>query len=105
MLSSAKLPHGASGAPPSGASGRTEARPVAPGWCNGKPLAQNHAAELRLRAERKAGELLAELERDKGGSGKFGTVHSSLEQTVSPYRTVLTENDIAPTTAHRWQVV
>lgn len=67
--------------------------------------AANHAAEVKLRAERKAGELLHQLERDQGGSGKFGTVHSSVEQTASEYRTVLTENDIAPTTAHRWQTV
>ena len=61
--------------------------------------------ELITRAERKAGELLQQLERNQGGAGKFGTVHSSVEQTVSEYREVLTDSDIAPTTAHRWQTV
>lgn len=33
--------------------------------------AQNHAAEIKLRAERKAGELLAQLERDeRAGAGR-----------------------------------
>ena len=64
--------------------------------------AANHAAEVKLRAERKAGELLQQLERDKPGPRT--ELHSSLESN-SQYRTVLTENDIAPTTAHRWQTV
>lgn len=66
--------------------------------------AQNHAAELRLRAERKAGELLAELERGQTAGLKRGPLHQA-GATESPYRTVLTENDIAPTTAHRWQKI
>lgn len=62
--------------------------------------AANHAAEIKLRAERKAGELLQQLERDKPKP------YSKLENGLpSEYRTVLTENDIAPTTAHRWQAV
>ena len=65
--------------------------------------AQNHAAEVKIRAERKAGDLLLQLERNQGGSGKFGAVHSSVEQTVSEYREVLEEQDIPTTTAHRWQ--
>ena len=64
--------------------------------------AANHAAEVKLRAERKAGELLAQLQRDKPGPRT--ELHSSVESN-SQYRTVLTENDIAPTTAHRWQTV
>lgn len=63
--------------------------------------AANHAAEIKLRAERKAGELLAELERSKGGDSRSFQPGTS----VSEYRAVLTENDIAPTTAHRWQTV
>jgi hypothetical protein len=66
-------------------------------------LAQNNAAEVKLRAERKAGELLRELERGQGKRTDM-QLHSSLEQS-SPYRQVLTENSIAPTTAHRWQTV
>jgi hypothetical protein len=57
----------------------------------------------RLRAERKAGEMLQELERGHGpGRGK---TNSSVENVLSPYSTVLTESAIAPTTAHRWQQV
>lgn len=65
--------------------------------------AQNHAAEIKLRAERKAGEMLGRLERGQGGRTDL-QLHSSLERS-SEYRTVLTESDIAPTTAHRWQTV
>lgn len=64
--------------------------------------AANYAAEIKLRAERKAGELLAQLERDKPGPRT--ELNSSVEFN-SEYRAVLTENDIAPTTAHRWQTV
>lgn len=63
--------------------------------------AANHAAEIKLRAERKAGELLAQLERSKGGDSRSFQPGTS----VSEYNTVLTENDIAPVTAHRWQAV
>ena len=61
--------------------------------------AANHAAEVKLRAERKAGELLGQLERSKGGDSRSFQPGTS----ASAYRTVLTENEIATTTAHRWQ--
>jgi N6-adenosine-specific RNA methylase IME4 len=63
--------------------------------------AANHAAEVKLRAERKAGELLQQLERAPEGRPQ------KLDQPgiVSEYRAVLTDSDIAPTTAHRWQTV
>ena len=60
--------------------------------------ATNYAAEIKLRAERKAGELLAELER-----GKTGPKLDSGLECNSEYRAVLTDSAIAPTTAHRWQ--
>ncbi len=68
--------------------------------------AANHAAEVKLRAERKAGELLGQLERaphDRGNQhvAKF----QPGIQPESEYRAVLTDSDIAPTTAHRWQTV
>lgn len=66
--------------------------------------AANHAAEVKLRAERKAGEMLAQLERDQMAGLKRGPSFQA-GMTESEYRTVLTENDIAPTTAHRWQTV
>lgn len=65
--------------------------------------AANHAAEVKLRAERKAGELLAQLERSNGGRPPENSFQSGT--SFSEYREVLTENDIAPTTAHRWQTV
>lgn len=67
--------------------------------------AQNHAAEVKIRAERKAGDLLLQLERStpKGnGSNQFAK-HSSVEYPASEYREVLEEQDIPTTTAHRWQ--
>ena len=59
-------------------------------------------AEVKLRAERKAGELLGQLERDKPGPRT--ELNSRLESN-SEYRTVLTESNVAPVTAHRWQTV
>ena len=57
---------------------------------------------MKLRAERKAGELLGQLERGRGGEPS----HSFQPGTsVSEYRTVLTESNVATTTAHRWQTV
>ena len=64
--------------------------------------AQNHATEIKLRAERKAGELLGELDRDKGGRPE--KTNPSLG-SVSQYKQVITENDIPHSTAHRWQEV
>ena len=62
--------------------------------------AQNHAAEVKIRAERKAGDLLKQLDRSNGG--RPGKTNSSVER-VSEYREVLEEQDIPTTTAHRWQ--
>ena len=62
--------------------------------------AQNHATEIKLRAERKAGELLGELERDKPGPKLDPKLGSN-----SQYKQVITENDIPHSTAHRWQEV
>lgn len=64
--------------------------------------AQNHAAEIKLSAERKAGELLKQL-----GSNPVGRPtgnYSKLEQ-FSEYRQVLVASAIAPVTAHRWQQI
>lgn len=62
--------------------------------------AQNHAAEVKIRAERKAGDLLLQLERGKGN--RYTVEHSKPEYS-SEYREVLDEQDIPTTTAHRWQ--
>ncbi len=66
-----------------------------------RSVKKEHAAEVKLRAERKAGELLQQLERAPEGRPQ------KLDQPgiVSEYRAVLTDSDIAPTTAHRWQTV
>ena len=65
--------------------------------------AANHAAEVKLRAERKAGELLQQLERAPGA--RTDIQPDSSPERGSEYRAVLTDSDIAPTTAHRWQTV
>ena len=53
--------------------------------------AYNHAAEIKVRAERKAGEFLKRLERGNGGgngSNQHAT-HSSVERVASEYSDVL----------------
>ncbi len=64
--------------------------------------AANYATEIKLRAERKAGDLLAQLDRDRGGDRHSSTFQPGI---LSEYSAVLTENEIAPVTAHRWQTV
>ena len=66
--------------------------------------AQNHAAEVKIRAERKAGDLLRQLDRGTGKNNQYVQVkNSGLESFTSEYREVLEEQDIPTTTAHRWQ--
>jgi N6-adenosine-specific RNA methylase IME4 len=66
--------------------------------------AQNSAAAIKILAEYKAGELLGQLERDTSFHGNQAVI---LQPGKSPseYSAILTESDIAPTTAHRWQVL
>lgn len=63
---------------------------------------QNKVAAIKLRAERRIGELLQELERGTGGQ-PYHSTHSIVERVESEYRTALTDNNIAPTTANRFQ--
>jgi len=56
--------------------------------------AQCHASEIKLRAERKAGELLAEMEKNKGGRPKKTT------DIVSP---VLADIGVTTKQSSRWQ--
>ena len=66
--------------------------------------AQNHAAEIKIRAERKAGELLLNLEKGTGKNNQYAKVkNSSAENFTSEYREVLDSEAIPNTTAHRWQ--
>ncbi len=60
---------------------------------------QNDVAEIKLRAERRAGELLAEIPRAQGKR----TDMTSVQLGPKSFEQVLAENDIAQTTAKRWQ--
>lgn len=63
---------------------------------------QNHAAEATLRAERKAGEVLIELERGTGpGRGKKISNNGNL----SEYTQALKETSTSPQDANRWQQI
>lgn len=62
---------------------------------------QNHCAEIKLRAERKAGEMLAVTERSEGGRPKTAASVAG----VSPYREALESIDLPERTAQRWQAV
>lgn len=68
--------------------------------------AQNHAAEVKLRAERKAGALLAQLERGAGpGRGNTAENMSSVGHVSSPYAATLAEVNATRQDANRWQDV
>jgi len=64
--------------------------------------AQNHAARIKLLAERKAGELLAGLERGQGARNDLtsGNVAGSCD-----YQTAIKSADIEDRTARRWQQI
>jgi hypothetical protein len=57
---------------------------------------------VAARAERKAGEALAQLERNPRGNPQFGNV-AKLEE--SEYQRVLADTNTPPRTAARWQQV
>ena len=64
--------------------------------------AQNHAAEIAILARRKAGEFLAQLERDQG----FRTdLTSSNVGKSSDYKETIAESGISYQDANRWQQV
>lgn len=56
---------------------------------------QNRAACIKILAERRAGELLKEIERSKGGG----------QRTTSTMKAVLSDNKIAESTGLRWQTI
>lgn len=60
---------------------------------------QNQAAEIKLRAERKAGQLLSEMEKQNGSRGVGKKVEG---QDVSPLST-LSDLGITPKQSSRWQ--
>jgi hypothetical protein len=68
--------------------------------------AQNHAAEVKLRAERKAGKLLEKMEKNEGvrmnGRDSFGGNMMLPPKEEIP---TLAELDITKTQSSRWQAI
>lgn len=67
----------------------------------GSLIMQNQAAEIKIRAERRAGEMLKEIERIEP---QKAVSHSMMEHDILTYTEVLKQNEIASVTAHRWQL-
>lgn len=72
--------------------------------------AERKACEIRLRAERKAGELFREMERTppaekgiRGGNTAAGNVLPATAAGSSEYRTALDASGVTERTAQRWQ--
>jgi phage N-6-adenine-methyltransferase len=64
--------------------------------------AANHAAEIKLRAERKAGEMLAQLSHgDHGGDRKS----SSKPENLNEFKEVIEQEEIPQSTAYKWETV
>lgn len=61
---------------------------------------QNACAEIKVRAERRAGELLGEVERSNGGRPENNSLHHA-----TSFQQVLKENDLSPWSAHRFQSI
>jgi hypothetical protein len=64
---------------------------------------QNRIAHTKIRAERRAGELLTKLDRSPGGRPSEKT--PARVAAVSPYRAALEANGISERSAERWQTV
>jgi hypothetical protein len=62
--------------------------------------AERKACDIRIRAERRCGELLKELARDQGGKGL-----SNGETTLSPYASALESTGLSRQTASRYQAL
>jgi hypothetical protein len=69
--------------------------------CNCK--AEWKAAEIRIRAERKAGQLLKEIERSKGGQPKKNSSPDGDSSRETEYQRVKREANISEKQAERWQ--
>lgn len=71
---------------------------------NASAEVQNQAAEVALRARRKAGELLADVPRESGaGGGRPSETSSRAETRFTPYQKVLDEADLPRPTAARFE--
>jgi len=64
---------------------------------------QNAIAEIKLRAERRAGELLAEMERAQGNRSDLTSFQPGTK--FSEYTNAIENAGIARITAHRWQEI
>ncbi len=60
-------------------------------------------AEIKLRAERRAGEILQELPREQGARTDLTSPH--VEAKSSEYKTTLINAEIPKATAERWQTI
>lgn len=65
---------------------------------------QNACAEIKLRAERRAGELLKEMERGQGNNNQWSAL-SQAETKQSEYSAALDEANVSRATAYRWQTI
>lgn len=64
---------------------------------------QNQAAEIKLRAERRAGEILKEIPRADPRDNLLRGSMVALRDIV-PFETVCKQNELPTTTAKRWQL-
>lgn len=68
--------------------------------------AERKASDVRLRAERRTGELLKELARDQGGDRRSEARSMSNDATLkSPYAAALDSAGLTRQTAHRYQAL
>lgn len=84
-------------------------------WAKARGLgldSMNDGAEIKLRAEWEMGALLAQSQREQGGSGRFGLSIDgqtnglgTSAQTVSEYRAVLDATNTTRRDAHRMQTI
>lgn len=65
--------------------------------------AERKATEVRLRAERRAGELMSALQRSQGARSDLTLSHGGTKFSPSEYAETLDRTGIPRQTAHRWQ--
>lgn len=66
---------------------------------------QNYAAEIKLRAERRAGELLAEIPRVDPNQARWYPDHAQEPDSKQTYTEIIRENGIHPQKAINWQKI
>jgi hypothetical protein len=70
----------------------------------GNTDAERKAAQIRMRAERRTGELLRVIERSDGGRPSNET-RSTVESVSTPYQAALASANISPRAAHQYQAL